>query len=363
MYDAPAAPLAIARLAETGEAAAFRHDPSRPLEGYCLISGDEQNARITVYVQNGRPLSGRSAADRFYYEGWLVSESLPVSTSAFNTDALGQGSGTCIRDASGPSLLASRAVRVTAEPFGGSTSGHTILLEGPLVWLQGAAPLADRSEVHLPEPAAVLQGALGSPWASLLAGAGGAGAAEPTADATAEPAEEPMAAEPAPEDVAGEPPAEAPPGEPAEVGFKLYPEPAVPVASAPASPAPTGASPTRTVTLASRHPMTPRAGGSATLHQRDGRLVVHVRGLPSPAAIGRDAATGRPYNAYHIWLLHQRTGSRVSVGQLARVWGENYRLESDPGLPLARYDALLITAEDRNGDSPTAAPQVMGGSL
>ena len=49
---------------------------------------------------------------------------------------------------------------------------------------------------------------------------------------------------------------------------------------------------------------------------------------------------------------------------LTRVWGENFRLESEPDLPLSRFDAVLVTADDRAQPlAPGSAPQVLVGNL
>jgi hypothetical protein len=138
----------------------------------------------------------------------------------------------------------------------------------------------------------------------------------------------------------------------AQTGFKLYPDPAVPVVR----------TEPLTVPLASRHPLAPRASGTATVRTREGILSVSVRGLPTPAALGRDGLTGRPLNSYRVWLLNQRTGQRLPLGFCTRVWGENFRFQTDEVLPLTRFDAILITAEDRTLPSPNPnAPQVLIG--
>lgn len=117
------------------------------------------------------------------------------------------------------------------------------------------------------------------------------------------------------------------------------------------------------VQLVQRHPMTPRATGTATLNLRRGHLTLALRGLPSPTALGRDQKSGRPFNAYRVWLINQKTHMRTPVGYCERVWGENFRFEAD-GLPLNRSDTILITAEDRSVATSTGhpAPQVLIGS-
>ncbi|HYF95476.1 MAG TPA: hypothetical protein VD969_24965 [Symbiobacteriaceae bacterium] len=228
---------------------------------------------------------------------------------------------------------------------------HTAVLAGDMVWFQAQSqPQARPAEAPLPVASAAA--GAGEPWAGL------------------QPDSEP-------------PPEEALPAEP---GFKLYAEPATPVSAivphkievvvtpleeapseAPAAepaaepaivpPAePAAEAEPVSITLSSRHPLAPRAGGTARLDRSQSSLTLTVRGLPSPAVMGR------PYNAYRAWLLNQRAGTRQPLGLLTRVWGENFKLESEGGLPLSRFDAVLITAEDRLAGAPIAsAPQVLVG--
>jgi hypothetical protein len=277
--------LAVARLTEAGaQAAALRPVADRPLQGYCLLSGDEEeNCRITVYLENGQ-------AHTAFLEGTLVW--LPQE----------------------PGVLTIPVVP-GAEP---------VLLPDPVA--ERAEPQAGTAEVE-------------ATTAALLA-------AEPAQPGPTGPESE------LPEDaeVAGQ----AEPGEqPDVVGFKLYPEPAIPVGAA---------APGLTVPLAGRHPLAPRAAGTAMLSLKEGTLTLHLRGLPTPAALGRAETTGRPLNAYRAWLVSQRTGLRQDLGLCARVWGENFRLEAEPGLELGRYDQVLVTAEDRGAPAPSeTAPQVLLG--
>jgi len=80
--------------------------------------------------------------------------------------------------------------------------------------------------------------------------------------------------------------------------------------------------------------------------------------------LGRTPGQNRLFNGYRLWLVSQRSGSRLPLGVLTRVWGENYRVDEGPGLPVARYDTVLITADDRTAPSPDPHwPQVMAGSI
>lgn len=439
MLDGPAVRLAVARLTEIGQAAArFRQDPDRPLEGYCLVTGDERHCRVTIFVENGRTLSDRRPGGAFYYEGWIVGSSGPVSVGAFNTGATGGGSGTCTRAADELGLTSPAVVRVTVEPFGGSPAGAVPVLEGPLIWLHGepaAAPspstAGDRTDPVLAAVPAGTAAGQEQPAAESPPSVQDAAPEAAPAAVTSHVSQEPPALE-APPDAASAPApalarqAESPPVAAAEVAPEapaptpetptaagsLPADPAMPVtetpagpsalvsgtpaedaatatAAAPAQPAPAapaesnrsggpapmgdaavppeqpsaaqappayqppGIAPaTLTITLHSRHPMAPRAAGTAVLHLREGRVVVTVRGLPSPAALGRVPGLDRPFNGYRLWLLNQRSGMRQPLGPLTRVWGENFRAEEGPGLPLARYDTLLVTADDRKAPSP-----------
>lgn len=231
---------------------------------------------------------------------------------------------------------------------------HTVVLAGEMVWFQ-----THTAEVAAEAPVPAMQAAGGpaEPWAGLLSGAGSPAAS---------------AAEPPPPESEPEPDRRAE-AQPVEPGFKLYPEPATPVSAVvphkievlvtPAEPdceAATNSPPAgepASVPMASRHPLAPRAGGTARLDFAAGRLLLTVRGLPAPAMLGRT------YNAYRAWLLNQRAGTRQPLGLLSRLWGENFKLESEPDLPLSRYDSVLVTAEDRAAPGPSSgAPQVLLGA-
>lgn len=216
------------------------------------------------------------------------------------------------------------------------------------------------------------------------------------AEGAAEPPEAPRRA-PEPEPAA-EPEPAPPEEEPAEIGFKLYPEPATPVtafpahkievivtpvdegpaapdatqappadrtpASAPApdptpDPAPkSGPAPgDAPIALLSRHPLAPRARGTARVDPAQGTMTIAAWGLPSASQLGPS------YNAYRAWLLNQRAGTRESLGLLTRAWGDNYRLETTGDLPMSHFDAIIITAEDRRAATAHQnPPQVLFGT-
>ncbi len=116
------------------------------------------------------------------------------------------------------------------------------------------------------------------------------------------------------------------------------------------------------VQLVQRHPMAPRAAGTAVVNLRQGSLQLMLRGLPSPTALGRDRSTDRPFNTYRVWLVNQQTHARTPAGFCERAWGENFRFQAD-GLPLNRHDTILVTVEDRTATGTnTASPQVLIGS-
>ena len=137
--------------------------------------------------------------------------------------------------------------------------------------------------------------------------------------------------------------------------FKLVPEPAILVAAQP---------PEAKVPLQAMHPLAPRAGGSARFLGPDGGLQLTLWGLPTPAALGHEKSTNRPYNAYRVWLQNPRTGQRAPLGIAARTWGENYRFETEEPLPGEGLGTLLVTAHDRGAEHPDpGAPQVVAGEI
>lgn len=365
MFDAPAARLAVAWLVELPGANAFRARPDRPLQGYCLLNSDGRTSRATIYLENAETLVTRTPEGHFYYEGWLSGADSLVSLGAFNASASGEAScsSSLIED---DALRARATVRVTAEPFGGSDSGHTPVLEGALTWLHGAPAIPQTAAQ--PEYAVVAsadpkdgRGAEPQPGSTGQAEAPGAAGQADQPDETRQPVpdEQPRAQEP--ELPAGEPPApdEAPPERPdsskdTAIGFKLYPEPATPVS---------GARRTIEVPLAARHPLAPKASGSAVLRLGEGAVIISMRGLPSPPSLGKAANTGRPLNSYRAWLVNQRSGAREPLGLCARVWGENFRFQTGAPLPLGRFDTILITADDRTAAEPNpSAPHVLMGT-
>lgn len=347
--------LAVARLGELSPALRQRSDA--PTQGFCLISGGRQHCRVTIYVENGRGLGTAPGGEARHYEGWLVGPAGVVSLGAFDLGVDGQGIATQVIDASAIQAGRAEKVRVTVEPAGAEAESVAVL-EGRLIWLETEAaeavaePEVERAGSEVPEPIAV--------------------PAQANA-ARADPAEvDPSVRESAPtalpsraarlpagsvaEPVAGptEGPAAAPVAEPA----------AGPTAEA-AAPAPELRQARQNelvVTLEQRHPMAPRAGGTATINLKQGSLSLALRGLPSPTALGRDRSTDRPFNVYRVWLVNRQTHQRVPVGFCERAWGDNFRFRAE-GLPLNRHDTVLVTVEDRTAPGPNyGSPQVLMGS-
>lgn len=308
--------LAVARLDELTPA--LRQRPDAPMRGFCLVSLNRQHCRVSIYVENGTGLGGEAGGETRHYEGWLVGPAGVVSLGVFDLGPDGQGCATQVIDASAVQAGRAEKVRVTVETHG-EEAHFAAVLEGRLIWLETEA-----AEVRS-EPAG----------------------AEP-AEGAAEEAREPAAV------AARAAPAEAPPAEAVTGAGEAAPTP---------SQAPRQTRPSElTITLEQRHPMAPRAGGTATINLKQGSLSLALRGLPSPTALGRDRTTDRPYNVYRVWLLNRQTHQRVPVGFCERAWGDNFRFRAE-GLPLNRHDTILVTVEDRTAPGPNyGAPHVLVGS-
>jgi hypothetical protein len=385
MFDSPAVHLAVATLRETEAAASFRQDPDRPMHGYCLLTSDGQDCRVGTYLENARPLTERSPAGAFYYEAWIVTSEEPLSLTAFNAGAAGEGSGTCVRAVERLGLDRAIGIRITAEPFGGTPSGATPMLEGSLVWLQeqpasqshpepeaAAPPEAGEAEENPPDggaepeeaeaevPLSVAAEAVSAssatpdgppkvlPWQGMLSGP--TTMFHPLRDPGAGPGERFEDDSPAPSPVQPPPPEE----EPVETGFKLIQEPATPVLRT--------QRPDIKFAFSSLHPLAPRGGGSAHLDRTTSTVTLTLWGLPSPASLGREKSTNRPFNAYQVWLQNQRSGQKTPMGICTRVWGENFRFQAEADHPLTSFDSILVTALDRTSSgAQTGAPQVLLG--
>lgn len=113
------------------------------------------------------------------------------------------------------------------------------------------------------------------------------------------------------------------------------------------------------VALEPQGPLYGQGSGSAQLDFADGGLLVTLRGMPPADAMGQSGHTGRPYNAYRVWLQAGGTRQILPVGMVSRVWTDTWRLQVRDGLPLRRFDTVLVTAEDRAGSSAFPAGPVL----
>lgn len=370
--------LAVARLLETGgpAAAVLRPDRERPLAGYCLLTGAGARCRITIYLENGAAHEAVMEGDLVWLQqgepqAVLASAGLrALGTAVGGAEPLGGAAGLATGE---PDLLAEGDMRAalaqagpepaaddsdesehidehvppdhevprTSDPAEGPDFGARMRLTNPFA-IPPSYPVPDPFAAPEPEPHVDL-----FKWIP-----------QPAVEVFARPFEPELGA---PDATTG--PVTEPPGGGAEPAAEAEPT------AAEAEPAATGPSGARlqretlSVPLTGRHPLTPRAGGTALLQLREGRVQLTVRGLPTPAALGRDPGTDRPYSIYRAWLVSQRAATRQPLGVLTRVWGENFRLESEPDLPLSRFDAVLVTADDRAQPlAPGSAPQVLMGS-
>lgn len=243
----------------------------------------------------------RGARSPAFYHGWAIGDGDPLYLGAFHLGSGGEGS-----------LAGNLSTQGLEQTTGFLVTAGGVLLAGPLVWMvKGIAPPVE------PEPT----------------------------DQQAEPPDEPQE-----ETEAASPQAGSMPEEPAVHPFKLYPQPATPVMAR--------------ANLAPAHPKAPRSGGVAVLDPDSGTITMALRGLPSPARLGADPATGRSFNAYRAWLRNRQTRSRYPVGLLERTWGDNFHLKVAEGLKLADYDLIIVTAGDRTAAAPNPqAPAVLTGAM
>jgi hypothetical protein len=236
--ESSAKQLAVAALQPAGEGAAIVRAPDgRPLQAYCLLTGDGADCRVTVYLEQAD--GGRTAV--------LAGDLVWLGAPGAEADA----------PAEQPVLVA-----------------QAVAMPG------AAAGQAPRQ----------------APWSNLLDSAGEPASAEPEPEPEPEPLPPPPVA-PEPEVTTGfklypEPatPVGAFPAH--EIKVLVTPvseaEPEAEAESEAGGPAPELPA-TLTVPMQSRHPLAPRAGGSVRLDFRENRLTCTLRGLPSPAALGPGA--------------------------------------------------------------------------
>ncbi len=343
MPEHPASLLAVVQLVETGAYAwELRLDPTRPLAGYCLAEGNAETVRMSAYVENLRPPGPAGPA----LHAWSLTAETAVSLGPLADPEVGDRTATYAFEAQADHLSGGTGVWITA----GLTGPMGLpILEGTLVWLRSAGPRESTVEAA-PESVADAP-----PDDQQSAGAGPFEDAELPAPDEVDADGEAVLAHLTAETLTPEPPAPTSTSpEPPDTAEALS-DPVVETVPETASipvPTTTAEAPIIPVAfripLASQHPLAPRAGGTATLSPATGSLQVVLRALPNAAALGHDPQTGHAYSGYRAWLVTQRTRARVCAGLCTRLWGGNYRLQVDAGLPLRDYDAILITAVDRN---------------
>lgn len=376
--------LGVAWLTELPPATAYRDDPDRPMQGYYMLSGAEDGLRITVQMDNCRRLSPQEPGGSHVYEAVLVQDNEgEVDAGGFNGGDAGSSSAIFLIPNSMPRTIASTRVDLmrhdgTREP----------ILQGQVVWLQGPVgqhpgewvqPGADRAEALRP-----VAGGSGPDPGGTGAGVAERAAPEPEVQTVAEP--DPVAvpegnAPPETEhwDPIGDPaPEQALPGcfDPAP-----GPEPSVSVAFSAAEDAGPDAPPPATTDPqpdeaqpamappAAAAPVTParvlferlhhgafRSGGYALLDRVSGSVEVTVRGLPSPAVIG-----GK-YTIYKLWLGLEGARTYLPVGVCPKLLADTYRLSAH-GLPLGKYDTLLITAEEYPSGGFPVGPKILSAAF
>lgn len=105
----------------------------------------------------------------------------------------------------------------------------------------------------------------------------------------------------------------------------------------------------------------PGATGAAQLQFAPGSVLITLRGLPRPEHLGQSQQTGRPYNVYRVWLQSSATREVRLLGPATRIWEHTYRLQIPEGVPLRRYDTILVTAEDRAAGHQPSGLLVLSG--
>jgi hypothetical protein len=347
--------LAVAQLMEAGgPAAAFRPAQERPLQGYCLLTGAGTQCRIAVYLQQGAGHQVVLEGDLVWLQGQPDSEA-PLAAGAPAEAVLAATPGLAVPT----EAVGARVMADGAAPEESSHQEEHVPAERevPRMCDPAEGPDFDVHRLSVPDPFCVPPAypvpdpfAGTEPHVDLFKWI-----PQPAIEVIAKPAPEPVQAVPG-----TTPQSESPGAEAAD---------SAPAAQADQAPAQAGLQPagqlpaTLSVPLTGRHPLAPRAGGTALINLREGKVQLTLRGLPSPAALGRDAATDRPYATYRAYLVNQRAGARHPLGLLTRAWGENFRLESEPDLPLVHFDTVLVTADDRTLPlAPNSAPQVLAGT-
>lgn len=97
------------------------------------------------------------------------------------------------------------------------------------------------------------------------------------------------------------------------------------------------------------HPLARGGGGTAIFDFTHDGLVVTLHDVPGPEVYGGDPVTSRPFNVYAGWLVKRESGDVAPLGFFRKVWPGAYRLQARGAAPLAAFDTLLVSAEDRAG--------------
>lgn len=326
MTDEAAHGGCLVALGEDAGAHDLRLSPGRPARGLAAVHSEGSNMRLTVFVENLRPLSDPKPPGCFFYEAWLLcGQGQPALTAgAFNTDATGQGRVQFTFDAadirlSGHGWEQVSAICVTAEPFDGDPAPARVVLRGSVRTLAQEQPQQQRPQWY---PAAGAQTVWQPAWQTAYPPSTWGVGAAPL----------PEGAEATPEQAA----------------------PAPPEASAPAAVA---------ISLRAELPACAGASAAALIDRAEGNASITLRGMPPPAAFGCDPATGQPYNTYKVWLTHSHTREVTLLGFCRKVWHDTYRLQESAGPAVHRFDTVVITAEDRNGPGAPRGPRVLSAAL
>lgn len=387
---------AVAVLAEDPAGARpYRLDQLRPAAGWAIRSGRQ----LWLWAAGLRPLQPGSQTDPYTYEVWVAA----IGGETTSLGAVGPApGGLALATFRLPEQVEPAAVLVTAQPRGNQRPTAVVLTARlprpagpPLPEAPPLAPGVAMAPATAPQPIPALLATatapaqdLAPPAAASQPGPEPGPEAEPSPEATpapageAEPAgaypdaaaDDPFPAEPehpisagamplAPVAGAEAPPAPAPAQAPEtapETAPDLTPLPAAaagPGAAAAgpgaAPPAPPGcvALETAEVPLEPHGSTVPAATATAHLDFGKGALLLTARHLPRPGELGESTQTGRPYNAYRVWLQSSATHDTHAVGIAGRVWEGTFRAQVREGLHLRRFDTILITAEDRAGSA------------
>lgn len=248
-------------------------------------AGDDR-ATLRLHILNLRPLRGETP---FAYQARLVPPGgEPVMLPTFNTSA--DGTAFCTFDLTLRDIALGPGVllALSAEPRPANPEGGEHVLEGPWIELAPPAPPQTASTARAPSAGR-----------------------EPVSDL-----------------------------------FLRRDAPATPVFGPPPGYV---AAPQSQEMLAPAHTLARSGGGSAVFDFDRELVTVSLEGVPTPDVFGTDPVTSRPFNVYAGWLVRRDNGDVAPLGFFRRVWAGNYRLQAHQAAPLAAFDTLLVSAEDRAG--------------